>query len=258
MKNNLIYFNRAFRGEVIKIKNTLGLWSALIFPLLIVFMNFMIYFSRPQIMAKVKTNLWVSYTNNSLMMWSILFLPLFIGIITFYINFNEHKNNVWRHIYSLPIPKLSIYAAKFLMSLLIVALTTIFFYAINYLSVKVLASLRPEIPFANHQITSILPISFLKVMLASFGIISIQFVISIIFQNFILPLGFSVVATFAGAFLLSWEKIVYYPYAYPFFAAQDLMRGNWWIFTNAVLFSFVTGAVVIVAGYLIHFKMRVK
>ncbi len=82
---NIKYFGRAFAAECVKIKNTLGLWSAFLFPLLIVFMNFMIFMSRPQMMAKAQGNLWYNYTNNSLMMWTIIFMPLFIGIITFYI-----------------------------------------------------------------------------------------------------------------------------------------------------------------------------
>ena len=258
MKDNSIYLYRALRAEIIKIKNTLGLWSALIFPLFIVFMNFMIFLSRPQMLATAKGNLWIHYTNNSMMMWSILFMPLFIGIITFYINFNEHKNNVWRHVYSLPIPKISVYTAKYLISILIVAATMVFFYFINYLSMKMLAAFRPEIPFGRYVITSILPLSFLKVMLASIGIISIQFVVSIIFQNFVLPLGFSVLATLTSAFLLRWENIVYYPYAYPFFAAQDLVKNDGWVFINPVLFSIACSAAVATIGYVIHSRMRVK
>jgi hypothetical protein len=139
-----------------------------------------------------------------------------------------------------------------------VVATMIFFYLINYLSMKTLAVLRLEIPFYKHIITSILPLTFLKVTLASIGIVSVQFVISILFQNFVIPLGFSVLATLTSAFLLSWENIIYYPYAYPFFAAQGLLKNNSFVFINPVLFSLVCAVAIVTIGYFIHTRMRVK
>ncbi len=144
------------------------------------------------------------------------------------------------------------------MSLAVVAVSMLFFYIANYITVKILAAVHPEFPFNDSPITFVLPLTFLKIFLASAGIIALQFVISIIFQNFLIPLGFSLLATFTAMFLLRWENIVYYPYAYPFFAAQDLMKGSSQFFVNPVLFSFIFALPVFTAGYYLHKRMRVK
>ena len=256
--NNIKYFTLALRTEIIKMKNTLGVWTALIFPALVVFMNFMIYHNRPKMLLAGDVNPWIFISRNAVSIYSILFLPLFIAIITFYVNYNEHKSNAWRQIYALPIPKGSVYTAKLLVSFIIICLSMFFFYTINYLSIITLKSLHPEIPFDKYIYDSIIWITFIKITLASTGILAIQFVISILFGNFIYPLGFGLIATFAGAFLMQWEKIIYYPYAFPFRAGMDIINHNYTVFNQNVIFSIITLAVFSVAGYFIHFRLRIK
>lgn len=254
----LKYFFPALRTECIKMKNTLGIWTSLIFPSVVVFMNFMIFFNRPKMVQNPEINPWLFVSNNAVMMYSILFLPVFIAIITFYVNFNEHKSNAWRQIYALPVPKGSVYMAKFFVSVVIVCLSMLFFYFLNYFSMILLSALMPGIPFAKYAYDSLIVITFFKMTLASLGIIAIQFVISIMFSNFIYTLGFGLIATFAGIFLIQWEKIIFYPYTFPFQAAAGLMKHNYTIINQNTVFSIVTAVVFITAGYFIHFRARIK
>lgn len=255
---NIKCFHLAVCTEIKKMKNTIGVWTALIFPLVVVFMNFMIYHNRPKMLSKTDVNQWIVISQNAISIFSILFLPLFIAIITFYINFNEHKSNAWRQIYALPIPKGSVYAAKFSVSFILVGVSLLFFYVINYLSIILLKSLHPEIPFGNYYYSSIIWITFVKIFFASAGIVGIQFVISILWSNFIYPLGFGLTATFAAAFLMQWEKIIYYPYAFPFRASMGLAKGSYAIWDQNILFSFIAAIIVVTIGYYAHFKVRVK
>ena len=258
MKDNFKYFLRAFKSELIKMKNTIGLWSALIFPVFVVFMNFMIYFNRPESIEKIKTNPWIHCSANAVTLWSFLFLPLYIAVITFYINYNEHKSAGWKHLYALPVPKQSIYVSKFVVSILLTVASMFFLFVLNYLSIRLLAVIRPAIPFGKFAFDQLITITFVKITLACFGVISIQFIISLIFPNFIYPLGFGILATFTSIFLLSWEKIIYYPYVYSFFAAQDLKKGNPVLFTNPVILGLVTSVFVMVVGYYVYSKIRIR
>lgn len=256
--NQIKYFTAALRTEVIKMKNTLGIWTALIFPALVVFMNFMIYHNRPKMLLSAEMNPWVMVTRNSVLIYSILFLPLFIAIITFYVNFNEHKSNAWRQVYALPVPKGSVYASKLFISFIIICLSMLFFYCIHYLSMILLKSLHPAIPFDKYVYDSIIWITFIKITLASAGILAIQFVISILSGNFIYPLGFGLIATFAGAFLSQWEKIIYYPYSFPYQATMDMIKNNYSVFNQNIIFSIITLIVIGAAGYFIHSRLRIK
>jgi hypothetical protein len=160
--------------------------------------------------------------------------------------------------YALPIPKGSVYAAKLFVSFIIVCISMFFFYLINYFSIIALKTLHPEVPFDKYIFDSIIRITFFKIALASMGILAIQFVISILSGNFIYPLGFGLLATFAGAFLIQWEKIIYYPYSFPFQASMDLMKNNYTIFNQNITFSFITFIIFSLVGYLIHFRLKIK
>ncbi len=252
------YFNTALRAEAIKMKNTLGIWTALLFPAFVVFMNFMIYFSRPKLLIGKEVNPWIAISQNSVTIYSILFLPLFIAVITFYVNFNEHKSNAWRQIYTLPIPKGSVYSAKLFVSFLIVCLSMLFFYLLNYFSLTALSSIHPQIPFSKYPFDSIIGITFAKMTAASLGILAVQFLISIKSGNFIYPLGFGLLATFAGAFLIQWENIIYYPYVYPFRAVQDMMKHEYGVLSSYILMSVGVFALFAAAGYYIHSRSRIK
>lgn len=252
------FFKAALRTEAIKMKNTLGIWTVIIFPAFIVFMNFMIFLNRPKMLLGPGVNPWVSMSRNAVMVYSILFLPLFIAIITFYVNFNEHKSNAWRQIYALPVSKSSVYFSKFIVSFILVCVSMLFFYLINYFSMMILKTAKPEIPFDQFGFDSIIYITFIKITLTAAGISAIQFAASILFQNFLYPLGFGLIATFAGAFLSSWEKIIYYPYSYPFQAVMEMMKNNYSIFNQNMAFSFIVACVFVVAGYVVHFRMRIK
>jgi lantibiotic transport system permease protein len=254
----LNYFQSALKTEIIKMKNTLGIWTALIFPLFVVFMNFMIYFNRPKMLIGADVNPWIFMTRNAVTVYSVLFLPLFIAVITFYINFNEHKSNAWRQIYALPVPKGSVYLAKFFVSAAIISASMLFFYIINYLSMILLIPLQPDIPFAKYSFDSIIAATFIKITIASMGIAAIQFLISILSGNFIYPLGFGLLATFAGVFLVQWEKIIYYPYSFPFQASLDLAKNNYSIINQNTVLSIITAVVFVATGYMIHFRLRIK
>jgi len=256
--NKIKYVLPALKTEIIKMKNTLGVWTTLIFPFLVVFMNFMIFYNRPKLLSEGGANPWLSVTQNAVSIYSILFLPLYIAIITFYINFNEHKSNSWRQLYTLPVTKVNIYFSKLFVSFILICVSMLFFYFANQTTLLLLKAFRPEIPFYQDSYDSLIRITFIKIVISSIGILSIQFLISIWSGNFIYPLGFGLTATFTGIFLVRWERMVYYPYSYPFIAATDLMKKNYSFFNRNLLLSIIAFAVFAAAGYYFHNKGKVK
>jgi len=255
---NIKTYKEAIVIELIKMKNTLGIWTSIIFPALVVLMNFLIYFNRPKMLLGAEGNPWIFVSRNAVTIYSILFLPLFIAIITFYINYNEHRGNSWRQIYSLPISKGTVYFSKLFNSFIILCVSMLLFYILNYISMAALKSIYPQIPFDKYSYDPIIPITFLKITLASMGILAIQFLISILSGNFIYSLGFGLIATFAGAFLAQWEKIIYYPYSYPFQAAIDLTKNNYTILNQNLLFSLCVFVLFAASGFYIHLRARIK
>lgn len=148
------------------------------------------------------------------------------------------------------------YVGVFLRVLLVI-FSIFLLYLFNYYSMIALKNIQSNIHFDSLPLDNIIPLTFIKITFASFGIIAIQFIISILFQNFIYSLEFGVLATFSTAFLINWGKIVYFHYSFTFFAAQDLRLGSSIFFTNQVLSGFIVGLIVGIIGYYIHSNKRV-
>ncbi len=209
----MIYLRRALMAEFIKIRKTLGMWGAVIAPVFIVAINFMIFYNRPQLFEEPDSNPWMVFTTFSMNSWSILLLPLFITLLTFYVNYTEHRAGGWKYIYSLPLPKLSVYSAKYIISLLILFAAMILYYILNIAAIKTLSVIYPNVPFEAFDGSVDLLKIFAVVFIGSFSILSIQFFVSLLVHNFVFPLGFGVFATIAHAMLLQWEHAHYLPYA---------------------------------------------
>lgn len=253
------YINRALVAEFIKIRKTLGMWAAIIAPVFMVTINFLIFYSRPEIFEKSDTNPWLQFTIFSLNSWTLLMMPMFITLLTFYVNYTEHRASGWKFIYSLPLPKLSIYSAKFIISLVIFFLTIMLYYVLNLGAIHVLAAIYPDVPFGSYNETLNLFIGFIKLFIGSIGILAIQFFVSLLVNNFVFPIGFGVFATIANATLLRWEHSHFIPYAYPFFSIKDLVMGTSSTFASEpLILSVLVGMAFLIGGYLIHWRVNIR
>ncbi len=253
------YLKRALIAEFIKIRKTLGMWSAIIAPIFMVAINFLIFYNRPELFEEGALNPWLQFTMFSIKSWSILMMPLFITLLTFYVNYTEHRASGWKFIYSLPLPKLSIYSAKFIISLAIFFFTMMLYYVFNLGAIQLLAFIYPEVPFGSYNEIGNLFIVFNKLFLASIAIMSIQFFVSLLVNNFVFPIGFGVFATIANATLLRWEHSHFIPYAYPFFSINKLFAGQPNVFiSESVLLSLLVGSAFLIGGYLAHWRVNIK
>ena len=234
------------------------MWSALIAPAFAVLINFLIYYSRPELFGSHEISPALLFTSNSLNTWCLLMMPLFVTLITFYVNYTEHKANGWKYIYSLPLPKISVFSAKFFVSVVIVFFSMALYYILNYAAIKILSVMYPDIPFRSFNDSITLLIAFSNVFIASLGILSIQFFVSLVVNNFVFPIGFGVILTFANAMLLRWEHIIYFPYSYPFFSISALRTSNVVFLSETVVYSLIAAAFVFTAGYFVHWRTNIK
>lgn len=254
----MIYLKRALIAEYIKIRKTLGMWSAVIAPVFIVVINFLIFYNRPQLFDDPETNPWLVFTTFSMNSWSILLLPLFITLLTFYVNYTEHRAGGWKYIYTLPLPKLSVYSAKFLISLLILTVAMILYYVLNIVAIESLSLIYPNVPFDSFSESVNLVKIFGAVLIGALAILSIQFFVSLLVHNFVFPLGFGVFVTIAHAMLLQWEHANFLPYAYPFMAKQQLVFPEMSINPDPMLLSVLVAALFFILGYVIHWRVNIN
>jgi hypothetical protein len=134
-----------------------------------------------------------------------------------------------------------------------------------------LSMLKPELKFNEYHIEKLLLQIYFKPLLASLGILSIQFLLSLLFRDFLKPMGIGFIATIAGVIFVNvdWKYAYLYPYSHPMLTIKDLVKNRMnmagdmpyltvYIFTKDIFVSLVVAIVVFILGYFIVLKKSVK
>src|ERR1700744_6692468 len=134
-------FLLSFRSEFYKTRKTMGFWSAVLLPLLICTLLFVGFFNKSEHLANMPGLMaWLQFAGAILGVMGSLLLPMLIIFIAYSVNSIEHKADTWKSLFSLPISKMSVYAAKYLYAFFLVLLCLLLFVVFtigfgNFLSV---------------------------------------------------------------------------------------------------------------------------
>jgi len=261
-------FILSLRSEFYKSRKTLGFWAAILLPFLLVLLTTIGYFVKSNDLKGVPGMVsWLRFAGVPLNVMGTLLLPMYVIFITYSVNNIEHKADTWKTLFSLPIAKWSVYSAKFVYALLLVFITLMLFGLFTIGFGNLLGVLKPELKFAEYHMESILMQIYLKLFLSSLGIISIQFLFSLMWSDFLKPMGIGFILFIAGVVCAggSWKYSYTIPYAHPLLAMKSLPRKPMSsadfkieLFTQEVLIALAVSAVVFVAGFYIVQKKSVK
>ena len=265
-------FILSFRSEFYKTRKTAGFWSAVILPLLLCLLVFVGFYSKSASFASAPgIMLWVQFSGAILGVMGSLLLPMLIVFIAYSVNSIEHKADTWKTLFSLPISKLSVYSAKYFYAFFLVFLCLELFVLFTLGFGNLLGALKPELKFHDYSMASGLTQIYCKLFLSSLGILSIQFLLSLLMRDFLKPMGIGFVATITGVILAAnnWQYAYLFPYSHPMLALNVLPRHGHVsgggmptitidMFTKEIFVSLIIAAVVFVAGYFIVLKKSVK
>lgn len=251
-----------------KSRKTFGFWIAVVLPFLLITILFAGAYSNSEKMARLSGQvIWMNYMAPILHVMGILLLPIFVIFISYSANNVEHRADTWKSLFSLPINKWTIYSSKYVYVLLLNALCLSLFATFILISGYILGYLFPDLKFHQYSAVSLAYQIHFKLFLASFGILSIQFLLSLIWSDFIKPMGIgfflsivSVIITVSG-----WKYAWTVPYAHPILALQSMKISkvatlgiNVDLFTKEVIVSLIVGLAAFVAGYFVVAKRSVK
>ncbi len=214
---------RALHAELLKLKRTLAFRMIFIAPLLVALLQFFIALNQRRIPSDFK--LWEGVFRNSLSVWAIFMLPLLITLETALLTGIEHAEKQWKHLLALPVPRYTIYAAKLLIALLLVLLSTLVLCALLVLTGYALIGLRPEYASASGPDYGWLLGHALMIWLAAWLMIALHIWISIRWSSFTIALGAGVAGTFFALFAASARIGKYYPWLLPL-NTLDVLTGE--------------------------------
>ena len=247
----------------------MGFWGAILLPMLIGLLLFTGFFTNSAKLASLPPALlWMQFAGAILSVMGTLLLPIYIVFISYSVNSMEHKADTWKTLFSLPVSKWSVYAAKYFYALFLVFLCLLLFVLFTLGLGNLLGILKPGLKFTAYHPESFLFQIYLKLFLAALGILSIQFLLSLVWSDFLKPMGIGFVSTIAAAIMsgTGWQYAYLFPYAHPFLAIHSIItRGNGAIpvlsvdyLTKDTFISLGVAVVVFIAGYFIVLKKSVK
>lgn len=263
-------FILSFRSEFFKSRKTLGFWAAILLPLLICLLLFVGFYSKSERLTGMSPMmLWLQFSGAILSIMGSLLLPMFVVFIAYSVNSIEHKADTWKNLFSLPISRLSVYAAKYFYALFLIFMCLALFVLFTIGFGNLLSLVKPELRFDNYHMEGTLGKLYFKLFLSSLGILSIQFLLSLLWSDFLKPMGVGFLATIIGVITASkgWEYCYLYPYSHPMLALK-LMPHNTNrdeapqividIFTKDIFVGISISVLVFIGGYFIVLKKSVK
>jgi hypothetical protein len=263
-------FLLSFRSEFFKSRKTLGFWAAIILPFLICLLLFVGFYTKSERLTGMSPMLlWIQFAGAILGVMGSLFLPMFIIFIAYSVNSVEHKADTWKSLFSLPISRWAVYAAKYFYALFLIFLCMTLFVLFTIGFGNLLSLVKPELRFDNYHMESTLAQLYFKLFLSALGILSIQFLLSLLWSDFLKPMGIGFFATIVGVITASkgWEYCYLFPYSHPMLALKlmphNISNGatpqiNIDLLTKEIFVSIAVSVLVFISGYFIVLKKSIK
>jgi len=237
--------SRALSAETLKLKRTLAFGLAFLGPLSIGFLLVVMFAEQGP--ANKQVDQWMGLVQNAQVLWSLLMLPLFITLEIALFAQVEHSNKAWKLLYSQPLPRWSIYAAKQLISLALIALSMLLLVGVMFLSGQLLELINPAFrfdqPFPWEKVALATAVSFL----ASWLIIAFHLWFSIRVPSFVASMAVGIAGTVAAVLVIQSDKYgPYYPWTLAGTSALNALQGN--SFSGPLIIGVAGGVIVALLG----------
>ena len=177
--------------EITKLKHTSTLWSSLIFPALILMLPMINLIGEYTVWTPRSPRPLLDEWNTAIRPWWTIWtaaLPLLIAMQTAGLANLEHEGRHWKQLYTLPIPRWSIFAAKIVVCGLLVGVNFLIF-GVGVLGLGLLRSGLFHLNMASEIPWSMILRLAGRAYLASSAVIAIQMWLGMRVSGFAIPLG---------------------------------------------------------------------
>ena len=259
----MISFIDSFQSECLKTKRSLAFWIVIIgaffTPTIVTVARMINYKTLPSIYSS--NDFWKLLWQNSWESMAIFLLPLGVILTSSLITQLEYKNNTWKQLHTLPLSLTTIFFAKLSV---IITMMLGFFVLFNigiYLSALIPYLIIRGVPYP----TAPMPYEFFLVQdlhyfIDSLPIVALQYLISLNYKNFLVPIGTGFIFWVGALASLSWKYGYAIPYTYCMFT---YLKGG--VTTKAIIptidIQWLAGAyfvAITVVGYILYLSKKEK
>ncbi|MFM9908553.1 MAG: ABC transporter permease [Chitinophagaceae bacterium] len=256
----IIDFVHSFQSEWLKKKKSAASWLTVIGGFFIPAIMLIARFTdiTKTVAENSSASLWETLYNRCWQFMGLFLLPMGVILATSLITQLEFRNNTWKQIHATPQTFTTLFFAK--LSVIVVMMVQFFLlFNLGILVIGMLPALIiKRIPFPVQSIPLLLFLKGnLKFFIDCLPIIALQYLISLQFKNFMVPIGVGLSLLVASMIGISWKYGYLIPYSYctynflgkKIFANQSI-NIHFWAIGYFLLFS--------VASYFLYINRREK
>ncbi|HKV10812.1 MAG TPA: ABC transporter permease [Thermoanaerobaculia bacterium] len=239
---------RALQAELLKLRRTLALRLTVVAPLVIAGLCFLVFYKSITGGHKIGGGLppWTALSQQVLLLWALLMMPLFIALETALLAGLEHQEKNWKLLYTQPVPRWTIYAAKQLTGMGLIAISVLVLFVLILLVGWSLNLLIPGTGFAEPAPWRQLLRYCGAIYLAAGILLSLHTWVALRWHSFVVAMAVGIAGTVAASLVMYSEWRLYYPWTAPFLIANNFASGK--LLGNAILFGAVGGLVIALLG----------
>jgi hypothetical protein len=229
MEKNMKTLFCTLSTELIKMKRTLGFWLALLAPLVLAGLAFLVMAARGKDMMEFANGqAWLWHMKFTLTLWGLFLLPLFVTLETTLLAGWEHNNGTWKLLFSQPVPRWKVIAAKQFSALVLLGISHVVLWSVTVGSGFLLRAVHPNLGFETPPLWLEMLDYCLLIYLIAGLIIAVHSFVSLRWSNFVVAMAVGIVATMSGVFFISSEKYApYYLWAMMGLIANKLLENGW-------------------------------
>lgn len=210
------YLMIALGIEVLKLKRTLVLALVLVAPAVVGLLEFAQILERARLGTSMIDDDWTNLTQNALLLWNLMVLPLFITLQSALLAGLEHTSKGWKRMFSAPVPRAAEYAAKQIVALGVIGLSTAALVALTVVIGLALGAIWPQLPLTAEAIPwRLMLTAAARSYLACWLLIALHTWIAGRWPSFAVAATIGVVATVAGIMVFNSRYGPYYPWTIP-------------------------------------------
>jgi len=267
MKENRNIFLTVVATELLKLRRTVSFWLTILYPLGTVMLSSLFLYS----MRNQKSMSAIAAINN-INNVAAFFLPFFVVLAVSFFCQMEHRNNMFKHMIALPVPRWAYFLGKLAASFILMTAALFLIIVFTFISMLILDLADPKLQLISSMDIGYLFTAITRTFLAGIAMVVIQYILSLRFRNVVAPITIGTafaILPIAVLFVLGITGLIsnprvlhwlplYNPYTYPYSHVFNIMSGPQYkldLFPLASLIFVVIAAALAVFG-VYEFKTR--
>ncbi|WP_223558563.1 ABC transporter permease [Chryseobacterium lathyri] len=196
-------FYKAFSSEQYKLSKNKEIFGVFLIPAFVI-LAITFYIAYDVIssgVAESNANPWKYALGRYVFMFFYLLYPVLVCLFVHACCDVEYRNNNYKILFTIPVSKSKIFFSKALFILVTVLLSILLSYIVFLGSGYLLSAIFPDLGYQNYDYREVIFYVFLKFYITLSAIAMVQLALSLVFRNFIYPIGF-------GMFMLLFTAMV--------------------------------------------------